>query len=247
VAAAAGNAADHSVTKDKQSMREEAVAVDRKMQDWQREFLLLWTGQAVSIFTSSVVQMAIIWYLTERTGSAAILSLATLVGFLPQAVFGPFIGVLIDRHNRKTIMILSDTFIAAVTLILVFVGFYGELPIWLIMAVLFARSIGTTFHEPSLQAVIPLLVPKESLTKCAGYSQTFESVSLLLSPAVAAVLYGIWSINVIILLDVAGALFAVLVLCIIKLPSLNKVENLHTPNIFREAKEGLSVLRKEQG
>jgi MFS transporter, DHA3 family, macrolide efflux protein len=218
-----------------------------KTADWKRKFILLWTGQAVSIFTSSVIQMAIIWYLTEKTKSAAILSLATMVGFLPQAVMGPFIGVLIDRYNRKTIMILSDTFIASVTLLLVFAGFYGEIPIWLIMMVLFARSIGTAFHEPSLQAVTPLLVPKENLTKCAGYSQTFESVSLLLSPAVAAVLYGVWSLNVIILLDVAGAIFAVFTLCVIKLPSLIKAEEIQAPNLIREAKEGLAVLRKERG
>ena len=74
-------------------------AVDNKTHHWKQKFLILWTGQAISIFTSSVIQMAIIWYLTEKTGSATILSLATLVGFLPQAIMGPFIGVLIDRYT----------------------------------------------------------------------------------------------------------------------------------------------------
>jgi DHA3 family macrolide efflux protein-like MFS transporter len=76
------------------------IAVDPKFHKWKQKFIVLWSGQAISIFTSSVIQMAIIWYLTDRTGSAAILSLATLAGFLPQAVLGPFIGVLIDRYNR---------------------------------------------------------------------------------------------------------------------------------------------------
>lgn len=223
------------------------VAVGSKKQNWKQTFLVLWTGQAVSLFTSSVIQMAIIWYLTDTTGSAAILSLATLVGFLPQAVLGPFIGVLIDRYNKKIIMIFSDAFIAAITLVLAVVGFYGELPIWIIMIALFARSVGSTFHAPSLQAVIPLIVPKESLTKCAGYSQTFESISILLSPAVAAVLYGAWSINAILLLDVAGAIFAIFTISIVKLPSLKKTEAVHSPNILREAKEGIAILRKEQG
>ena len=141
----------------------------------------MWTGQAISIFTSSVIQMAIVWYLTDVTGSAAILTLATLLGFLPQAVLGPFIGVLIDRYNRKKIMVVSDLFIAGSLMILVIAGFFGELPIWLIMIVLFARAIGSTFHSPSLQAVTPLIVPKDSLTKCAGYSHTFQSVSMLLA------------------------------------------------------------------
>ena len=90
---------------------------------WKRNFAVIWSGQAASIFTSAVIQMALIWYLTDKTGSAAILSLATLVGFLPQAILGPFIGVLIDRYDRKWIMIVADLVIAAFTLLLAAVGF----------------------------------------------------------------------------------------------------------------------------
>lgn len=139
---------------------------------WKRQFAVIWTGQAISIFTSSIIQMAIIWYLTDKTKSATILSLATLAGFLPQAVLGPFIGVLIDRYDRKKIMILADLSIAFVTFILVIVGWFGALPIWIIMTVLFWRSIGTAFHAPSLQAITPMIVPKEYLTNCAGYTQS---------------------------------------------------------------------------
>lgn len=215
--------------------------------DWKCKFIIIWTGQAVSIFTSSVIQMAIIWYLTEKTGSAAILSLATFAGFLPHAVLGPFIGVLVDRYNRKTIMIVSDVFIAATTMVLVISGIYGELSVWLIMAVLFARSVGTAFHWPSLQAVTPLIVPEDNLTKCAGYSQAVESVSILLSPAVAALLYAVWSINAILLLDVVGAAAAVFTVAVLDIPECSKEQGVHAPNIIREAKEGLDSLQKTKG
>jgi DHA3 family macrolide efflux protein-like MFS transporter len=221
------------------------VLVEFNFENWKQKFVLLWTGQTVSLFTSSVIQMAIIWYLTDKTQSAAVLSFGTLVGFLPQAVLGVFIGVLIDRYNRKIIMISADLFIAAVTLLLVIVGFYQEIPIWLIMFVLFARSIGTAFHAPSLQAVTPLIVPKESITKCAGYSQTFESVSMLLSPAIAAVLYGIWKINIILILDVLGAVFAVFTIVLIKIPNLERQQAIEIHNVISEAKEGFAVLTKE--
>lgn len=75
------------------------------MQSWKRTFICIWSGQAISILTSSVLQMAIVWYITQQTGSAALLSLGTLIGFLPQAVLGMFVGVYIDRYNRKAIMI----------------------------------------------------------------------------------------------------------------------------------------------
>jgi len=214
---------------------------------WKRKFAVIWTGQAISIFTSSIIQMAIIWYLTDKTESAAVLSLATLVGFLPQAVLGPFIGVLIDRYDRKWIMILADSAIAFVTMILVLASLYGTLPIWLIMIVLFFRSIGTAFHLPSLQAVTPLIVPKENMTSCAGYTQAMESVSLLLSPAVAAILYSTLNISMILLTDIIGAAIAIITIATIKIPKCNRSDDEKAPDLLQEAKEGFIILRKEEG
>ena len=79
-----------------------------KYNNWKLKFYTIWAGQAVSLITSAILQMAIIFYLTEKTGSAMVLSMASLVGFLPYAVFGPAIGVLVDRHDRKKIMIGAD-------------------------------------------------------------------------------------------------------------------------------------------
>ena len=98
-------------------------------QNWKKQFAILWCGQATSLFTSSVLQMAIIWYLTEKTGSAAVLSFATLVGFLPQAILGTFIGALIDRYDRKTIMLLADGSVALLGVLLALSGMWGEITI----------------------------------------------------------------------------------------------------------------------
>lgn len=225
----------------------EVIVLEDNMIGWKKRFFTLWTGEAISIFTSSVIQMAIIWYLTDKTKSAAILSLATLVGFLPQAILGPFIGVLVDRYNRKNIMIFSDLFIALMTMVLVVAGIFGELPIWLIMIVLFTRSIGNTFYEPSMRAITPTMVPAQNLTQCAGYSQTFESVSMLFSPAIAALAYSFWNINWILMLDVAGAVIAVAAIMIVKIPKLYKQETTEPTGMIKEAKEGIRELRKEKG
>ncbi|MDO5292943.1 MAG: MFS transporter [bacterium] len=219
--------------------------------DWKIEFIKIWTGQAVSMLTSSVLQMAIVWYLTERTGSSAVLSFATLIGYLPQAVLGTFIGVYIDRYNKKKIMIYADLFIAAASLLLVIVGIFGEIPIWLIFVVLFVRSIGAAFHYPALQAVTPSIVPKEHLTKYAGYAQSFESVSMVASPAIAAALFSIWNLDTIIMLDVFGALIAVGMICIARL-SFEKEEAVTAQEateigMLREVKEGLMILRSVKG
>ena len=81
-----------------------------KIRNWKQDFYTIWAGQAVSLITSGVLQMAIIWHLTNTTGSAMVLSMATLVGFLPQAVLGSAIGVLVDRWNRKMVMIGKQTY-----------------------------------------------------------------------------------------------------------------------------------------
>jgi DHA3 family macrolide efflux protein-like MFS transporter len=128
--------------------------------------------------------------------TALVLSIASLVGFLPYAVLGPAIGVLVDRYNRKRIMIGADLTIAVAGGVLALTALYMALPVWLIMAVLFIRSLGTAFHSPALSAVIPLLVPKKQLTRCAGYSQSMQSISyIVVSPALAAFLYAAWDFH----------------------------------------------------
>lgn len=217
------------------------------MQNWRRTFIAIWSGQAISILTSSVLQMAIVWYITQKTSSAALLSLATLIGFLPQALLGLFIGVYIDRYNRKTVMILSDISIALAGMVLVITGIFGEIPIWLIYVVLFLRSIGAAFHTPALQAVTPSIVPKEQLTQYAGFAQGFKSLSMVISPALAALLFSIWDLNVIILLDVIGALLAVGILSFVKIPNTTKEKLSCRSQVLEEAKEGFQVLRRTQG
>ncbi|MDU1585421.1 MAG: MFS transporter [Clostridium sp.] len=191
-----------------------------KYNNWKLKFYTIWAGQAVSLITSAILQMAIIFYLTEKTGSAMVLSMASLVGFLPYAVFGPAIGVLVDRHDRKKIMIGADLIIAAAGAVLAIVAFYMELPVWMVMIVLFIRSIGTAFHTPALNSVTPLLVPEEQLTKCAGYSQSLQSISYIVSPAVAALLYSVWDLNAIIAIDVLGAVIASITVAIVRIPKL---------------------------
>lgn len=218
------------------------------LEKWKKEFLIIWVGQAISILTSAIIQMAIIWYLTDKTKSAAVLSFATFVGFLPQAILGSFAGVFIDRYNRKTIMIISDGAIALLTFSLVIVGFLGEIPIWFIMFILFGRSVGSAFHNPSLQAVAPLIVPKDKLTQYAGYSQGFESISYLISPAIAALIYSLWDLHIIVLLDVMGAIFAIFMLLFVKIPNTNEHKLLNgNKSYLSEFKEGISVLRTEKG
>ncbi|MHB1394175.1 MAG: hypothetical protein ACYCYE_14120 [Clostridia bacterium] len=80
--------------------------------NWKKSFFTIYTGQAFSLLSSSAVQFSIIWWITMETGSALALTVASILGFLPQAIIGPFAGVWIDRFDCKRIMILADATVA---------------------------------------------------------------------------------------------------------------------------------------
>lgn len=217
------------------------------MQDkWQQHYFTLWGGQAISLISSACLQMAIIFYLTARTESALVLSLASMAGFLPYAILGPFIGVFVDRYDRKLIMIGADFFIAGVSLVMLYYAQREHLSIPLVLIVLMLRSLGTALHSPAINAVTPLIVPADELTRYAGYSQSLTSVSLILSPALAAFLYGRYGLNWIILLDVLGAIIATVTVIMVPLPKTPAVTQNSESHVFGEMVAGFRLLRSHR-
>src|SRR5215475_5016715 len=97
---------------------------------WQRPFFTIWVGQAISLIGSSLVQFAIIWWLTEKTQSATVLATASLMAFLPNVFFAPVGGVVVDRYSRRILMILSDSAVAIATLCLAILFFIGRAEIF---------------------------------------------------------------------------------------------------------------------
>ena len=215
--------------------------------NWKTHFYILWTGEAVSVLSSAVLQMALIWHLTATTQSAAVLSAASIAGFLPAALLGSVAGTLVDRWNRKAVMIGADLFIALVSLSLTVCALFAELPVWLILVVLFVRSIGAAFHTPAISAVTPLLVPEGMLTRCSGLTQTLQTLGYIAGTAVAGVLYPIWSISGMVLLDVAGAALASVAVAFVPVPDVARSQNAEKPHLLREIREGYRALRKNRG
>jgi DHA3 family macrolide efflux protein-like MFS transporter len=118
-----------------------------------RKFFIIWTGQAFWLFGSALVQFALAWWLTKSTSSATVLATATLVTLLPQVVAGPFVGALVDRWDRKRIMITADLAVAAVTAGLVALFAAGVIRPWHVYVAALARGLGQTFHMPAMQAI----------------------------------------------------------------------------------------------
>lgn len=175
---------------------------------WKAKLACVWGGELVSVLTSSVLQMGFVWHITLTTNSASMLSLASLAGFLPLALFGTFAGAVVDRLPLRVTLVGADLFIAAVSAVVAVVSLTGALPVWVVMAALFVRAIGSSLHTPAFQALTPLVAPAEHLTRLAGVTQAVQSGGYILGTAIAAVIYPLWGLTAMIALDVAGALIA---------------------------------------
>lgn len=216
------------------------------MENWKKIFSIIWTGQFLSILSSTIVNFAVILWISLETESAEMLAWAAVAGLLPQALLGPVSGVFIDRWNRKHVMMLSDSFIAFCTLILSLLFWLDIAEMWHIFILLALRSAGSAFHMPSMQASVPLIAPADQLTRIAGINQMINSIANIAGPALGALFISIWDMEYVLLLDVAGALFAVTSLFFVHIPNPEKKEE-EKQDVFGEMKEGAQVVMKNRG
>ena len=185
---------------------------------WRMPFFTIWGGQAFSLLGSQLAQFALVWWLTEETGSATVLALATLVALLPQIFLGPVMGALVDRWNRRVVMIVADACIALVGLVLAYLFWSEALEIWHVYLVMFARALGGAVHWPAMQASTTLLVPKKELSRVGGMNQTLYGLLGITAPPLGALLMEWLPLHGIMLIDVATAALAIGPLFFIHIP-----------------------------
>jgi DHA3 family macrolide efflux protein-like MFS transporter len=135
---------------------------------WKMPFFTIWTGQAFSLLGSSLVGFALIWWMTETTGSAIVLATAAMFEFLPRVFVGPLAGTLVDRWNRRLVMLIADTITALATAVLIYLVWAGTLQIWHIYLLMLVRSTAGSFHMPAMLSSTSLMVPEDQLTRVQG-------------------------------------------------------------------------------
>jgi DHA3 family macrolide efflux protein-like MFS transporter len=183
-----------------------------------RPFFVLWTGQSLSLIGSQAVQFALIWWLTESSGSAAILATATLLGLLPPVVLGPVIGTLIDRWDRKRVMLAADGITAAAALLLAALFATGTAEVGHVLGLLFLRALGAAFHAPAMTASTTLMVPEKYYTRIQGLNQSVQGVLAIVAAPLGALLLTVFSMTGVMMVDVGTALLAILPLAAIRVP-----------------------------
>ncbi len=212
------------------------------MQQWKKKTITFLVSQGITLFGSSLVQFAIVWYVTLKTSSGAWVSALTICSFVPQFLISFFSGVWADRYPRKLLIILSDTVIAAATLTLAllipFIGQDTKLYAALLVTSMI-RSLGAGVQTPAVGAMIPQLVPEEQLMRFNGINATLQSVVQFAAPAAAGAILTFGTLRSTLFIDIATAVAGVGILSCIAIPKQEKKEPAETLSVFVEMKHGM--------
>jgi DHA3 family macrolide efflux protein-like MFS transporter len=186
---------------------------------WRRTFALIFAGQAFSLLGSAAVNFALVWWLTVKTGSAAILAYASIAAILPMGLLGPLAGPFVDRWDRRWTMIIADSFIAATSVVLIAMFTFGSPAVGAVIAIIALRSLGAAFHTPASQAAVPMYVPAEHLMQVAGWNFFLGSGAAMAGPVLGAFLMGVAPMTAVIAIDIGGAVLAVGSLLLVRIPN----------------------------
>jgi len=167
---------------------------------------------------STLLGFALTWWLTELTGSATVLTTAMLALLVPQVLLGPFAGALVDRWNRRLVMIASDSVSALTALVLAYLFWRGTIAVWHVYAATLVRAIAGAFQWPAMQASTTLMVPDKHLTRVSGLNQAMQGGLNVIGGPLGALLLKVLPFSGIMLMDVGTALLAVLPLCFVHIP-----------------------------
>jgi DHA3 family macrolide efflux protein-like MFS transporter len=213
---------------------------------WKKNTALFLTGQALTLFGSMVVQYAILWHITLKTGSGSMMSVFAIAGFLPMFFISPFAGVWADRFNKKYIINLADGGIALVSLIVALFLWCAIDHTGVLLACAIVRSLGQGVQLPAVGAFIPQLVPEEKLTRVNGIQSSIQSISMLAAPVASGALMSIAPLESLFLVDVITAAvgISILALCV-KAPAGPAAPAEHAGgDYFRDLKEGLIYIAR---
>ena len=212
-------------------------------------FSIVWLGQLVSIVGSELTRFALGLWVYQQTGSVTQFAFIALCSILPHLFLSPLAGVLIDRWDRRGLMLLSDLGAACSTVILAAFFFTNRLELWHIYLLTTLSASCDTFQGPAYAASIALLVPKKHLGRANGMVQFGQAVSGILAPLLAGVLMITVRLWGIFLIDAISFLLAVSSLLLVRFPSHKaamKVDEEKT-SVYHEAKYGWQYIAARPG
>jgi DHA3 family macrolide efflux protein-like MFS transporter len=216
--------------------------------NWKTNTVLFLGGQNISLFGSALVQYAITWYITLKTGSGMMLTAFVATGFLPMFFISPFAGVWADRFNRKHLINTADAVIAITTLIVAVCFIAGYENIWLLLVCAGIRSIGQGVQMPAVNAFIPMIAPQEQYTRVNGINSTIQSFCNLLAPMLAGAILSFMSRTAVFFIDIISAVIGISIVFFfvrVPVPAQEINEGRSGVDYFCDIRDGLYYIRNQ--
>lgn len=187
-------------------------------------FLIIWLGQIVSVLASGMSQFALTIFMYEKTNSATALGLMQVFYITPFLLISPFAGVMVDRYNRKWMMMISDLGAGLATLGILVVLYFDIWQFWHMYVASVIFGLGNAFQWPAYSAAISTMVSKEQLGRANGLMSLMEAGPGVLAPILAGALLPLIRLTGILFLDVATFLIAIGALLVVHVPQPSRTQ-----------------------
>jgi MFS family permease len=185
-------------------------------------FTIVWAGQIVSVLASSMTQFALTIWAYQKTGSATSLGIISTAFVVPFLLLSPIAGVMVDRHNRKLMMMVSDLTAVLATSGVLLLYAAGSLQVWHLYVAAAINGLGSTFQWPAYSAAISTMVPKDNYSRANGMMSLIESGPAVLAPILAGMLLPIIQLTGILVIDVVTFFVAIFALTLVHIPQPEK-------------------------
>lgn len=183
-----------------------------------RAFVVIWIGQVISLLGSAMTGFALTIWAYQVTGQATALALMVFFSFTPGVVLSPVAGALVDRWNRRLVMMLSDLAAGLATIAVLLLYTSGHLEVWHLYVTGFVAGIFQAFQFPAYSAAVTMMLPKEQYARASGMLSLAGSASGVLAPVAAGALLGVIGIGGIMAIDIVTFLFAIGALLFVQIP-----------------------------
>ena len=181
-------------------------------------FTLVWLGQIISVLATNMTGFALTIWVFQETGSATALGLLQVFFITPLLVISPLAGVMVDRHNRKLMMMVSDLAAGVATVAILVLQAFGVLEVWHLYAAAVLQGLGNAFQWPAYSAAISTMIPNEQYGRANGMMSLIEMGPGVLAPMLAGALLPVIGLNGILSLDVVTFILAIVVLMFVHIP-----------------------------
>ena len=201
-------------------------------------FTIVWIGQIISLLGTSMTGFAMTIWAYQKTNSATALAMVGFFFVAPMLIVSPFAGALVDRSNRKLMMMVSDIASGIATIIILILYTTGHLEIWHLYITSAIQGVFQSFQWPAYSAAISTMIPKEQYGRANGMLSLADTASNIFAPILAGALIGIIGVSGILMIDIATFLLAISALLLVFIPQ---------PKVTEEGLQARGSILKEAG